>query len=78
MKLELRDDNEKFIKHLTDDSKTLEELDVKDGFHVHVSDPNVEVGLYDNIMRQESEEVSFKLTDEEYAERRGFPCALDE
>ncbi|VDD74597.1 unnamed protein product [Mesocestoides corti] len=69
MKLELRDDNEKFVKELTDDSETLEELGVKNGFHVHVSDPNLETGLYDNILKQDVDE-GFKLTDEEYASRK--------
>nr|CDS31132.1 Cytoskeleton associated protein CAP Gly [Hymenolepis microstoma] len=68
MKLELRDDNDKFVKELTDDSKTLEELGVKNGYHVRVSDPNVKAGLYDDILNEEVEE--FKLTDEEYAKRQ--------
>ncbi|VDK34174.1 unnamed protein product [Taenia asiatica] len=69
MKLELRDENEKFVKELTDDSKTLEELGLKSGYHVHVTDPNVEAGLYDNIMGQDVED-RFKLSDEQYAERK--------
>ncbi|VDL11728.1 unnamed protein product [Hymenolepis diminuta] len=68
MKLELRDDNDKFVKELTDESKTLEELGVKNGYHVHVSDPNAKAGLYDDIPNEETE--GFKLTDEEYAQRR--------
>ena len=70
MKLELRDENEKFVKDLTDDSKTLEDLGVKNGYHIHVTDPTIEAGLYDNILQQDSEE-GFKLTEEQYAERRG-------
>ncbi|KAM7539350.1 hypothetical protein Aperf_G00000051266 [Anoplocephala perfoliata] len=69
MKLELRDDNDKLVKELTNDSKTLEELGIKNGYHVHVSDPSIEAGLYDSILNQESEE-GFKLTDEEYAQRK--------
>ncbi|KAM3184233.1 hypothetical protein ACTXT7_008765 [Hymenolepis weldensis] len=68
MKLELRDDNDKFVKELTDESKTLEELGVKNGYHVHASDPNAKAGLYDDIPNEETE--GFKLTDEEYAQRR--------
>lgn len=70
MQLELRDDNEKFVRNLDDDSKTLGECGVQNGYHVHVTDPSIEAGLYDNILRQENEE-GFKLTDEEYAQRRG-------
>ncbi|VDM35472.1 unnamed protein product [Hydatigera taeniaeformis] len=69
MKLEVRDENEKFVKELTDDSKTLEELGLKNGYHVHVTDPNIEAGLYDNIMGQDLED-RFKLSDEQYAERK--------
>lgn len=69
MKLELRDDNDKFVKELTDESKTLEELGVKNGYHVHASDPNAKAGLFDDIPNEETE--GFKLTDEEYAQRRG-------
>ncbi|VDO09613.1 unnamed protein product [Rodentolepis nana] len=68
MKLELRDDNDKFITELTDESKTLQELGVKDGYHVRASDPNAKAGLYDDILNEEVEE--FKLTDEEYAKRQ--------
>ncbi|EUB61230.1 Tubulin-specific chaperone B [Echinococcus granulosus] len=69
MKLELRDENEKFVKELTDDSKALEELGLKNGFHVHVTDPTVEAGLYDNILRQDMGD-RFKLSDEQYAGRK--------
>ena len=75
MKLELKDDNGKFVKELTDDSKTLDELGVVNGYHVHVSDPTIEAGLYDNILRQDAEE-GFKLSDEQYAERRGKKLIL--
>lgn len=70
MKLELRDENEKLVKELTDDSKTLEELGLKNGYHVHVTDPNAEAGLYDKMMGQDVED-RFKLSEEQYAERKG-------
>lgn len=66
MKLELKDDNDKFIKELSDDSKTLEELGIKSGYHVYASDPAAKA-LFDG----DEETEGFKLTDEEYAKRRG-------
>ncbi|KAL7056894.1 hypothetical protein AAHC03_019400 [Spirometra sp. Aus1] len=68
MKLELLDDSEKHVSFLTDDFKTLEELGVKDGYHVRASDPTVEAGHYDKLLGQDSS-VDFKLTEEEYAQR---------
>ncbi len=70
MKLELFDDSEKLIGDVSGDSKTLRELGFKNGYRVHASDSSIEPGLYDKILRGDTEET-FGISDEQYAEREG-------
>ncbi|KAJ1366319.1 hypothetical protein KIN20_026952 [Parelaphostrongylus tenuis] len=66
IRVELHDDQGKFVASLTDTSKTLKELGVRDGMHIHaidVSGGNVE--LQDDSMVEK-----YTISDDKYNERR--------
>jgi len=62
MKIELRDHDQELIKPLKDDSMTLSELGVENGMFVHVIDTATKED-------DESPEVGFELSAEDYASR---------
>lgn len=66
MKIELFDKDENSKGFLSGDLRTLEDLNIEEGSHIHVTDPNLEEGAFDKM--EESDEL-YQISAEEYAKR---------
>ncbi len=66
MKLELRDNDDELLKSISDDTLTLSQLGVEDGMKIHVIDTSNK-----EQDDEDSADVSFKLSAEEYEQREG-------
>ncbi|CAH8286607.1 unnamed protein product [Schistosoma turkestanicum] len=66
MKIELFDKEDKSLGQLVGDDKSLYDLGVEDGTHIHVTDPTIQDGAYDQV---EEPVETYQMSAEEYAKR---------
>jgi hypothetical protein len=67
MRLELKDNDDKLLQALSDDTLTLAQIGVQDGMKIHVIDTSNR-----EPDDQSTADVSFKLSAEEYEQRDGI------
>lgn len=72
MRIELFDSEDKSLGMLGDDHVELAAMGVRDGMRLHVTDPTVAAGTFDQLADNDETANLYKLSEEEYAKREGM------
>ncbi|VDP47174.1 unnamed protein product [Schistosoma curassoni] len=68
MKVELFDNEDRSLGQLVGDDKPLYDFGIENGMHIHVADPTIQDGAYDQV---EEPVETYQISAEEYAKREG-------